>query len=189
MSGVRRIISCSGWLALVVALCSTSCAPWRPAPPNIDRISWSVDMPKGWMHLRTPDYEMFSKDGPYLQYVLIQDRPLDHRFRFTHRNLDADMLPHEAAEVVVANLSADPKIKNFKLLSNEPATMGRVLGFKLVYSYIDAHGVDIQAVYYGAIVHERIFNLCYTAAKRHYFSKYLDEFEKIYRSLQFQLTS
>lgn len=138
------------------------------------------------MRMRTPDYEMLSKDGPYLQYVLIQARPVDHSFRFTRRKLDHGMFPHEAAQVVVDSLSSDPKIKQFSLIGNEPVTLDRALGFRLEYAYIDSQGVDIQTVYYGAIAGHLFVNLRYSAAKRHYFEKDLAEFEQIRRSLRFE---
>lgn len=166
-----------------------ACAPWKPAPQRLDAAHWSVQIPNGWMRFKTPDYEMLSKDGPYLQYVLIHARPVDHPFRFTHRKIDPRMLPHEAAQVIVANLSADPKIKNFALVSSEPTTIDSILGFKLVYAYTDTQGVDIQAIYYGAIVDHIFFNLRYTAARRHYFSKDLAEFEQIQRSLHLRPAS
>lgn len=178
------------WMAALVTLLSLmACAPWKPAPQRLCMAAWAVDIPEGWMRLRTPDYEMLSKDGPYLQYILIQERSVDQGFRFTHRKMDPFMLPHEAAQVIVDNLSADPKIQNFRLHTNEPASIDRSLGFKLVYSYTDPQGVDTQAVYYGAIIDQRFFSLRYTAAKRHYFPRYLDEFEQIHRSLRIGLAS
>lgn len=131
------------------------------------------------MRLSTPDYDMLSKDGPYLQYILIQARPVDRGFRFTQRKLNSGMLPHEAAQVIVDSLSSDPTIRQFTVIGNEPAVLDRSLGFKLAYSYVDPQGVDIQSVYYGVIIDRLFFNLRYTAAKRYYFSKDLAEFERI----------
>lgn len=136
------------------------------------------------MQFSTPDYEMLSKDGPYLQYILIQARPVDRSFRFTHRKLNPGMLPHEAAQVVVDSLSSDPKIRQFTVIGNEPAILDHSLGFKLAYSYVDPQGVDILSVYYGVIIDQLFFNLRYAAAKRHYFSKDLAEFERIRDNLR-----
>ena len=179
-----------GWLVLLLMVLSLmACAPWKPAPQKLGMATWAVEIPEGWMRLRTPDYEMLSKDGPYLHYVLIQERLVGQAFHFTHRKLDPFMLPHEAAQVVVDNLSADPKIRNFRLHTNAPASMDQNMGFRLVYSYTDTQGVEVQAVYYGAIIDQRFFSLRYAAAKRHYFAKYLDTFEQIHRSLRLALTS
>lgn len=168
--------------ALIAML--NACAPWKPAPQRLGGSNFTVDVPKGWMRLSTPEYDMLSKDGPYLQYILIQALPVNHRFRFTRRKLTSRMLPHEAAQVVVANLTSDPQLKNFTLISNDPVALGHALGFKLVYAYTDSYGVDLQSIYLGAISGDVYIHLRYTAAKRHYFSKDLSDFEHIHRSLR-----
>lgn len=145
---------------------------------------WSVQTPAGWMHLSTPAYEMLSKDGPYLQYILIEERPLTKGFRFTRHKMETGMLPHEAAQVVVDSLSSDPQIRHFKIVSNEPASLGGKAGFKLVYTYQDQQGVDVQSIYYGVILPHSFFNLRYTATRRYYFPKDLATLRKVHDSVR-----
>jgi hypothetical protein len=136
------------------------------------------------MRLATPTYDMLSKDGPYLQYLFVQERPFTQTLGHTKRNLDSRMLPHEAAEIIVDNLRSDPQIRRFTLVSSEPAEVGGKMGFRLEYSHLDQQGVEIQSIYYGVLLHNSFFNLRYTAARRYYFQKYLDEFEQMRRSLR-----
>jgi hypothetical protein len=171
-------------IAMVIAGLLTACASWTTAPSQLEAPQWSIDIPKGWMRFSTPDYDMLSKDGPYLQYILIQARPVEQPFRFTHRKLASGMLPHEAAQVVMDSLYSDPKIRQFSLIRNQPVTLDRFMGFRLEYSYIDTQGVDIRSVYYGAITGRFFVNLRYSAAKRHYFAKDMTEFEQIRQSLR-----
>ena len=136
------------------------------------------------MRFSTPAYEMVSKDGPYLQYILVESRSLERAFRFTRRKMRSDLLPHEAALIIVDNLRCDPQIKGFKLLANEPSLVGGKMGFRLVYSYVDRQGIDIQSIYYGVVLPDRFFNLRYAAAKRYYFDKDFATFKQVYQSVQ-----
>ena len=176
-----------GWIGLAAAaLVLCACAgPWQKAPSRLHTKQWSITPPEGWMHLEMPDSDMLSKDGPYLQYILAQERPLDRGFRFTRQKLNPGMLPHEAARLITDNLRADTHIRRFRLRSIEPATIGGYSGFKLSYTHQDQLGVDIDTVYYGVIVQDRFFNLRYSAAKRHYFDSQLAAFDRVLQSIVF----
>ncbi len=172
------------WLAMVPLL--ISCASvWQPAPPVLEARHWSLEAPDGWMRLTTASYEMLSIDGPYLQYIFIQQQPLAQGLRHTRRKMDHGMLPHETAQVVEDALASDPQIRNFRLLSSQPAFVGEVPGFRLVYAYTDNQGVDTKSIYYGAVVADTFFNIRYTAAQRHYYTKHLSDFEQVVGSLRF----
>ena len=107
---------------LACALLMSACAgPWKTAPDRLGSTTWTITPPLGWMHLSMPDAEMLSKNGPYLEYILIQSRPLATRFRYTDQDLTVDMLPHEAAQLIIDNLRSDPIIRGFRLLTSEPA--------------------------------------------------------------------
>jgi hypothetical protein len=163
-----------------------ACAgPWNTAPSRLSDPQWSIAPPEGWMHLRTQGSEMLSKDGPYLEYILVQSRTLSQRFRFTNQKLKADMLPHEAAQVIADNMRSDPLIRQLRLLASEPAIVGGHTGFRIVYSYQDPNNVEIKTIYYGVILPDRFFNLRYTAARRYYFNKELPAFNEVFDSLQF----
>ena len=58
---------------------------------------FSVDIPGGWWKPGYTNKYLLTKDGPYLQYVLIQQRPLNKAFRYTKKKISAGMLPQEAA--------------------------------------------------------------------------------------------
>lgn len=171
---------------LALALLSlTACAGgWRPARGGLSTPQWSISTPDGWMHLSLPDSDMLSKNGPYLEYMLIQARPLTQPFRFTRQRLSATMLPHEAAELIVDNLRADPMIRGFRLHAVEPATIDGHPGFKLTYGYLDKHGVELKSVYYGVLLPGHFFNLRYTAARRYYFDKEQAAFDQVLDSLE-----
>jgi len=171
------------WVA--AALLLAACAgPWKTAPDQLQSPQWSIATPAGWMHLSTREAEMLSKDGAYLEYILIQARPLAQGFRFTHQKLNAGMLPHEAARLIVDNLRSDPLIRKFRLLASEPAVVDGHAAFRLTYSYRDQNDVELKTIYYGVVLPDQFFNLRYTAARRYYFDQELPAFNRAFQSLE-----
>jgi hypothetical protein len=173
--------------ALVLALLVHGCAAiWDPAPNVLAAQSWSLNPPQGWMRLTTPTYEMLSLDGPYLQYIFIQEQPLQQGLRNSRQKIGPAMLPHEAAAVIIDTLQSDRRIRNFRLLENSPAMLGGKMGFRLIYTYVDDQSVQIKCDYYGVILPKTFFNIRYTAAQRHYFDKDADRFQQTLASLRFR---
>jgi len=171
------------WMAAMVVL--TACAgPWQPIQGDLTSPQWSITAPEGWMHLSNPESEMLTKNGPYLEYIMVQSRPLAKGFRFTKRLLDPGMLPHEAAQLIIDNLRSDPRFRGFQLLISEPAVAANRSGFKLTYKYLDKYGVTMKTIYYGVLLPDRYFNIRYTAAQRYYFEQELPAFKKVLGSLQ-----
>ena len=84
--------------------------------------TYMVNAPKGWHKINTPKYYMITKDGAFLQYVLIQERPIDKPFLYTKKKLRRGMLPQEAAGIVADELSTDRTIIQFKLIENKPTS-------------------------------------------------------------------
>jgi hypothetical protein len=171
------------WVAVTLML--TACAgPWNTAPEQLRESQWSIRSPDGWMHLSMQQSEMLSKDGPYLEYILIQSRSLERGFRFTKQKLNPDMLPHEAAQLIAGNMRGDPMVRQLRFLASEPAMVGGHAGFRLIYSYQDPYGVTIKTIYYGVVLPNLFFNLRYTAAQRYYFDKELPAFNDLFESLR-----
>ena len=171
-------------MALVLFMLTACAGGWQSARGDLSGPQWSISTPDGWMHLSMPDSDMLSKNGPYLEYMLIQARPLAQPFRFTRQRLSTAMLPHEAAELVVDNLRADPLIRGFRFQASEPAVVDGHSGFKLTYGYLDKYGVELKTVYYGVVLPDHFFNLRYTAARRFYFDNEAAAFNQVLDSLQ-----
>jgi hypothetical protein len=171
------------WLAWILIL--SGCAGvWQTAPHEFQVHRWEIAPPDGWMHMSTADSEMFSKDGPYLEYILVQSRPLEKKFHFSGQRLNPNMLPHEAARLITDTMRFDPRIRQFRLLSSKPAMVGGHPGFRLTYTYQDQNGVDLKTIHYGTVLPDAYFNLRYTATQRHYFDSELPAFNKVFDSLR-----
>lgn len=173
-------------LWMIASMHLSGCAgPWESAPRRLSTLQWSLTPPEGWMHLCMQNADMLSRDGPYLEYILVQSRPLEQGFRFTKQKISPQMLPHEVAGLIVDSLRADPLIRGFRMQSSEPAMVGGHGGFRLTFSYQDQNGVDLKTIYYGVVLPNLFFNLQYTATQRYYFDSQLPAFERVVHSLRF----
>jgi len=180
VSGRRLILLLACWVATLGG-CATI---WQPVDGHLKTACCTIEIPGGWMRLTTSNYDMFSRDGPFLQYILLQERPVAEGFRYTRQKMEASMLPHEMARVIIDNLSVDPHIRDLRLLENGPAMVGGQPGFKLIYTYQDTQGVDMQTLYYGTVHADHYINLRYSATQRHYFDMDRDTFDRVFQSLR-----
>ena len=166
-----------------------ACAPWtkvgglyEPASHN-----FSVNIPQGWMKLNTERYLFITRDGPFLQYMLIQERPIDKAFQNTKKRIKRGMLPQEAAEVIIDEIISDQLVLHFEVIENNPAIIDRYDGFRIVFTYKNRDGLRFQTIYCGFIVGEWFYSIRYTAAQRDYFEKDIETFHKVLDS--FRLTA
>jgi hypothetical protein len=145
---------------------------------------FSVQIPDGWWKPEYTNKFFITRDGAFLQYVLIQQRPLTKPFRNTKKKIRSRMLPQEAAGIVVDELASDRNLMNFKLIENAPVTVDGHPAFKILFTYKDKKGSEFKTLYYGFISGDFFYNLRYCAALRHYFDKDLADFERIIGSFQ-----
>ena len=171
---------------LIFLLIVPACAPWTIAGGPYKSLSHNfyVDIPRGWMMLDTDQYLLISGDGPFLQYVLIQDRHIDKSFRHTKKKISRDMLPQEAAEVVLDEIISDQSVLNLELIENIPTRINQHDGFRVVFTYKNKDGLELKTVYYGFLAGERFYNMRYTAVKRYYFEKDIETFNKVFDSFK-----
>jgi len=134
------------------------------------------------MRLNIDKYLLISRDGPFLQYVLVQERQIDQPFRHTKKRFQRGMLPQEAAEVILDEISSDQSVFNFSVIENIPATINRYEGFRIVFKYRNRDGLEFKTIYYGFIVGGSFYSIRYNAAERYYFEKDLKTFERVLNS-------
>jgi hypothetical protein len=147
---------------------------------------FTVQIPRGWWKPEYTSKYLITRDGAFRQYVMIQQRPLDKTFRYTQKKIRRDMLPQEAAGIIVDELSSDRYLMNFGVIENAPATVDGRAGFKILFTYQDKKGAKFKTLYYGFISGDYFYNLRYCAALGDYFEKDIATFEQIISS--FKLT-
>ena len=174
-------------LTLLISLfLITSCASvaQKRSLKNLSDNDFSVEIPKGWWKPKYIDKYLITKDGVFLQYVLIQQRPIDRPYRNTKKKLNIGMLPQEVAGVIIDEIASDRRIYNFNVIENAPAIIDGREGFKILFTYKDKRGSIFKTLYYGFISRDSFFNLRYNAAMRYYFEKDIAAFEHILSSFK-----
>ena len=151
---------------------------------KLPEADFTIDIPPGWWKPQSINKFLITKDGPFLQYVLIQQRPLDKSFRHTKKKIKRGMLPEEAAGIIIDELASDSYLMNFRVISNAPATVDGQAGFKILFTYRDKKGSPFKTLYYGFVSGNTFYNLRYCAAERHYYDKDLAAFEQILNSFK-----
>ena len=175
-------------LLLICLLAVIGCIIWMPAG-SADEHSFthfSVDLPQGWRQINTNKYLLITKNDPFLQYVLIQRRPIDQAFKHTRKKLKKEMLPHEAAQVIIDEIFSDHHILDFNVIENIPASIDGHEGFKLLFTYKDKKGSSFKTVYYGLIQGDAFYNLRYNAVQKDYFDQDIETFQIILDSFRLQ---
>ncbi len=172
------------WVAFFIFAASClSCANtggiYQPAS-----YSFTIQIPAGWRKIDNNRYLFVTKESPFLQYVMVQNRPISRSFRNTEKKLKTDMLPEEAAQIIVDEIASDQNILNFAVLDNIPAAIQGHDGFKILFTYNDQKGSKFKTLYYGFIKEDTFFNLRFTAADQVYFQRDIETFKRMLNSFQ-----
>ncbi len=171
---------------LIFLLFIPACAPWIETRGSYESLphNFYVNIPQGWMMLDTDRYLLISGDGPFLQYVLIQDRPIDRPFRNTKKKFNRLMLPQEAADVIIDEITSDQSVLNFVIIENAPTRINGHDGFRVVFTYKNRDGLKLKTIYHGFLAGENFYNIRYTAVNRYYFEKDIEAFRKVLESFR-----
>ncbi len=175
-----------GFLWVLLLFFVTACAPWVPVaglynPPSDQ---FSVILPEKWMKFKTDDYLLVSRDGPFLQYVLIQERRVEQPFKHTSKKMRKGMLAEEAAQVIIDEIGSDRGVSDFQVLENRPVRLNGLSGFKLVFTHKNRDGLVFKTQYYGFLLGAWFYAVRYNAAQRYYFDKDIQAFESILNSFE-----
>ena len=175
------------WLCAIAVLISGCFSlPWVRtdglivAPPQ----NVSVVLPEGWMRHNTKKHLLITRDGPRLQYILVERIHVDDNLKHTKRKFLKGMLPQELAEIIIDHCSANENVLNFKVKSNKPARINGHSGFRLSFTYKNKDELRYKSLYYGFIDQKWFYGIRYNAPERYYFNKELKTFKKVLASLK-----
>jgi len=171
-------------LICLLFLFSCASAAQQSSLKELPDADFSVDIPDGWWKPEYTGKYLLTKDGPYLQYVLIQKRPLNKAFRYTKKKIRRGMLPQEAAGIIIDELASDRYLMNLSVIENAPASVDGQAGFRILFTYTDKKKSQFKTLYYGFIKADSFYNLRYCAAARHYFEKDIAAFDQIINSFK-----
>ena len=168
---------------LLLVLCLAfliGCATSQGSGPQ----NFSVEPPDKWHQLNTPKFYILTKDGPYSQYILVQQRPLNKPFTNTSRTLSKGMSPGDVAAVFLEEISNDTALCNFRLLDKQLTRVNQHQAFRLVFSYDDKDGRPFQTYMYGFVEGNWFYSLRYNADRSLYCNQDIEEFNRFVRSFK-----
>jgi hypothetical protein len=171
------------WLFL---LFTTSCASLNQSGSASETPSYNftIEYPEQWTKLDTRKYLMITKDGPFSQYILVQQRHVDKPFKHTRRAINKGMLPQELAEVILDEIISDRAVLNFRVIENIPAAVNQYDGFRIMFTYETKDGLKFTTIYYGFLQREWFYNLRYNAGERHYSDEDVETLGKVLSSFK-----
>ena len=176
---MRKLICMFLFLSTVCACGGQLGGPSESSSPN-----FSIVLPEGWRKLNTPQYLMITREGALSQYILVQQRRIDKPFRHTEKKFNKDMLPQQAAEVIVDEISLDSRVLNFRLIECVRTQVNKYSGFRIVFTYKEKGGLNFKTVFYGLLVGDWFYSLRYSVDEKKYSDEDIKAFQKILDSFK-----
>jgi len=174
-------------IVLSVAVMS-SCATWKRIDSRTvvgPKKRFSVEIPKGWMHYSADKKAVtVTRDGMAIQMIRVGFWSHDRSFKALKKKSNAEMLPSELAELVVAMIRKSRFTKNAKIIENRPVNIVGRQGFRVKLAFKNDKGLRFRRDIYGFAVKDGIYFLMYQAPKLHFYSKHKQAFDKAVSSFK-----
>ena len=169
-------------LGLSLILLLAGCTHWviMSGKYTMSEQNFETVLPEGWRrHNLTKDALLVTRDGLSLQQIRIGRFPVDTVLAYTKKKFSSGVLPQEAAEIIIDNARSNPDTMKFKIIDNQPVSVGGHSGFRVAYSYQTPDGLPQKVVKYGFLLSGWYYYLNYVAPARYYFEKDLQTFEAV----------
>jgi hypothetical protein len=182
----RRLLLAAPLLASLAA-----CTPWArvDSASRVETRSrdYTVELPLGWVKSTDSGHGTFiTRDGPALNAIALFRRPHDARLPHTRRTTQADMLPHELGELVLAEWRGNAATANLEVLANAPALLGGLPAVRLHIRYRNERGLPIERVMIALVDARGRLAVQFEAPGIVYFARGLPDFEAMAASLRLQ---
>jgi hypothetical protein len=179
-------------LAIGLLLASlAACTPWTRVDPST-RIEtrgddYTLELPLGWVRGSSDSNGVFvTRDGPALNYIVVSRAPHDRKLPHTKRETRADMLPHELAELAIAEWKGSEATANLEVLSNTPVLLGGKPAVRVHIRYKNERGLPIERVMVALVDARGRLTIQYEAPAIVYFQRGLPDFEAMLASVRFR---
>jgi hypothetical protein len=179
-------------LAIGLVLASlAACTPWT----RIDQASrlesrrddFTLELPLGWVRHSASSNDFFvTRDGPALNYIVVNRQPHDKKLPHTKRETRADMLPHEIAELAIAEWKSTESTANLEVIANVPVLLGGKPAVRVHVRYKNERGLPIDRVMVALFDARGRLSIEYEAPAIVYFQRGLTDFEAMVASLRFR---
>jgi hypothetical protein len=179
-------------LAIGLLLASlAACTPWarvdQSSRAEFRRDDYTLELPLGWVKRSAGSNDFFvTRDGPALNYIVVNRQTHDSKRPRTKRETRADMLPHELAELAIAEWKSGEASANLAVLSNTPVLIGRKPVVREHIRYKNERGLPIERVMVGLVDSKGRLSIQYEAPAIVYFQRGLADCEAMVASVRFR---
>lgn len=177
-------------LAIGLLLISlAACTPWTRVDSGSRNESrhndYTLDLPLGWVKRTADTNDLFvTRDGPALNYIVVNRQPHDRKLPRTKRETRADMLPHEIAELAIAEWKSSEATANLQVLSNTPIMLDGHPAVRVHIRFKNDRGLPIERVMVALVDTKGRLSLQYEAPAIVYFQRSLPAFEAMVASVR-----
>jgi hypothetical protein len=152
---------------------------------------YSVMFPDDWKYSRLwfSDESGATRDGPNLQSIYVDFRPAKNAFRALKKGSTESMLPQEAAQLLVADMTKERSWDNVQVLGNEPTEVAGRPGFRLQLEYknpIERGAVRYREIICAVVLANGIYLIGYRAPVLFYFNRDVGQFEATLASFKIE---
>ncbi len=168
-----------------------ACAPWtrvdQASRLETKRDDYTLELPLGWVrHTASANDFFVTRDGPALNYIVVNRQPHDKKLPHTKRETRADMLPHEIAELTLAEWKSAESTANLEVISNAPVMLGGRPAVRVHVRFKNDRGLPIERVMVALVDTKGRLSIQYEAPAIVYFQRGLADFEAMVASVRFR---
>ncbi len=179
---MKKTVFVVALMTLVVA----GCAPWRYI--GKEGTTWGQGpftgtLPTGWVKMDS-DMLLLTRSGTSLEKIEIIRYAVDKELPINKKKFTVGMLPQEAAQVLIDEMTLDKTMNNFQVIENRPVKLGEVPAFKLILTFNNDDGKKSRTILYGFVMDKWLYEIRYIAAQQHYFDSSVKDFETFVLGLQ-----
>lgn len=179
-------------LLSLIVISLAACAPAWKRVDQADRVEtgagdYTVELPLGWVKRGSDSADLLvTRDGPALNYILVNRQAHDRKLPNTKRGTRPDMLPHEIAELAIAEWRSSEATTNLEVLATEPAMIGGKPGVRVHIRYKNKRGLPIERVLIAMVDAKGRLFIVYEAPAIVYFERGLPAFDAMVSSIRFK---
>jgi hypothetical protein len=176
----------------VAAILLAGCAAWTLVDNQRHSVAgrYSVAAQIQWSRIKQGGVELWTVDGVALQAVRFFD-PLEDGSALLSRPTESDdklpvfrsgMTPTEVQELVVHTVERSGGA-NVRASGLRPWRFGGLAGFRFELEFLNDSGLEMRAIFAGALDGERLLLVAYSGTRAHYYPKYLPVVERLLESI------
>jgi len=189
---MKKLTNKNLFLVLVLTLIFTGCAQWQNASGvqkiNSQKITLDLKDEK-WHSFNNKEQETYilTKDGVYLQSLLIKRVPLDMALKSSKKIIPENILLHELAELIIEDLKLANGMNSFQVLSNRPEKVDIKDAVEIISQVKDPNDnqIKINSTYF--IYDKKLYQISYSAPNQYFYNRDLNTYLSIKKSIKLNL--